>query len=303
VKRVLVTGATGFIGRQMLAPLVARGFDVHAVARTPETTATEDGVTWHAADLLDPMQTARVLNVVRASHLLHFAWYAVHREYWTSAENVRWVEASLRLVQRFTELDGRRAIVAGTCAEYDWTHGFCSEAVTPLSPSTLYGTAKDALRRVLEAYAAQTGLSLAWGRIFFLFGPGEHPERLVASVARALLAGEPAVSSHGRQIRDFLYVADVAEAFAALVASDVRGAVNIGAGEPRTIASVVEMLARASARPELLRLGALATPHDEPPLVVADVRRLRDEVGWTPSRTLDERLAETLEWWRTQRLA
>jgi nucleoside-diphosphate-sugar epimerase len=295
VKRVLVTGATGFIGRQVLAPLVARGFDVHAVSREG---AAAQGVTGHAVDLLQPTEIVRLLGDVRPTHLLHFAWYAVPGDYWTSPENVRWVEASLSLVRRFAELDGERVVLAGTCAEYDWAHGFCSETVTPLSPSTLYGASKDALRRVVEAYSPQTGLSTAWGRIFFLYGPHERPERLVSSVARSLVNGQPAAATHGRQIRDFLHVADVGDAFAALLDSDVSGPVNVGSGEARTIAEVVFALGQAAGRPDLVRLGEIPAPANDPPVLLADVRRLRDEVGWTPTRTLEQGLRETLEWWQ-----
>src|SRR5437763_607652 len=142
-----------------------------------------------------------------------------------------------------------RAVLAGTCAEYDWSYGFCSEGVTPLAPQTLYGTAKHALRQVAEAFASQAGLSLAWGRIFFVYGPREDERRLVASVARALLAGEEAPTSEGSQLRDFLHVDDVAGAFAALLdAEGVTGAVNIGSGVPVSVRAVVEEVARAAGR-------------------------------------------------------
>jgi nucleoside-diphosphate-sugar epimerase len=295
---VLVTGATGFVGRQALAPLIARGYDVHAVAREPSDAG--DGVTWHAADLLDPSATDRLLEELQASHLLHFAWYTVHREYWESPENLRWVGGSLHLVRRFTELGGRRAVLAGTCAEYDWADELCSETETPLAPRTLYGTAKDALRRILDAYAAVSGLSVAWGRIFFLFGPHEHRDRLVASLAQALINGEAAVVANPHQVRDFLHVEEAGTAFAALLDGDVRGAVNVASGEARSIEDIAAVLAEAEGRPDLLQAGAGSASGADTLLLLADVSRLREEVGWTPARTVDQRLLETLEWWRAQ---
>jgi nucleoside-diphosphate-sugar epimerase len=278
VKRVLVTGATGFIGRHAAGPLERRGFDVH-------------GISSRTADLLEPGEAERVLEEVRPTHLLHLAWYSVHREYWTSPENRRWVEASLRLVKRFRELGGERVVVAGSCAEYDWSAGVCVERETPLAPRGLYGESKNALREALGED------DVAWGRIFFLYGPCEHPERLVPSVVRPLLDGEEAHVSEGSQVRDFLHVADVADAFAGLVDSDVTGPVNVASGEGRSVRDVVETAARTVGRPELVRFGA---PVDEEPLVVADVTRLRDEVGWSRARSLEQGLAETVEWWRTQ---
>ena len=300
MSRVLVTGATGFIGRQALAPLRSRGFDVHAVARR---RGTDDGATWHEADLLEPGEAERIVDAARPTHLLHLAWFAEHGEYWESPENVRWVEASLRLLRAFHGQGGVRAVFAGTCAEYDWDYGWCSEDVTPLLPRTLYGVSKNALRALVDAFAGQTALSTAWGRIFFLHGPYERPARFVSSVSRALVVGERVPVSHGRQVRDFLHVADVADAFAALLTSDVLGPVNIASGEPRTIVSVLEVISDICQCPDLVQIGAVESPPDDPPLIVADIRRLRNEVAWQPKRTFEQGIAETVEWWRLNQAA
>lgn len=266
----------------MLAPLAARGFEVQAPGR-------------HELDVLDSAATARFVEELRPTHLLHLAWYAEPGAFWESPENERWLTASIALLEAFTASGGARAVIAGTCAEYDWSgDGILSEQHTPLAPQTAYGKAKDALRGA----AADLDLSLAWGRIFFLYGPHEDERRLVASVTRALLAGTPARTTHGRQVRDFLHVADVGDAFAALVDSRVEGAVNVASGEGVAVADIVQRLAELAGRPDLLELGALEAASGEPPLLVADVGRLRDEVGWRPSRSLDEGLRDTVEWWR-----
>lgn len=305
MNRALVTGATGFIGRHAAASLLRRGYEVHAVSSNPPDDARDDGdkredVRWHRADLLDTGDVSRLMRAVEPTHLLHFAWYAVPGKYWTSLENFRWVRASLDLLQAFEGSGGKRAVFAGTCAEYDWNYELCSEQTTPLAPATLYGTCKHALRLMLDAYGRQTGLSTAWGRIFFLYGTHEHPDRLVASVARALLKGEAALCSHGRQVRDFLYVEDVADAFVALLASEVGGAVNIASGRPVALKTVVEAIARQLEREDLLQLGARPAPANEPPVLTADVARLGGEVGWRPHYSLDAGLEKTIAWWRAQ---
>lgn len=299
MKRVLITGASGFVGRQCVSPLLAKGFEVHAVSRKGPAADTPSEVRWHALDLTDADRVSELLARVRPTHLLHLAWYAEPGKYWTSAENLRWVSASLGLFEGFAAAGGRRAVGAGTCAEYDWhAAGLCKEFETPLAPATLYGACKHALRVVLEAYARQAGLSAAWGRVFFLHGPHEHPDRLVASVARALLRGEPALCTHGRQVRDLLHVEDVAAAFVALLDSNVEGAVNVGSGEPVALAEVVRLVGEKAGRPELIRMGARPAPEGEPPLLAADVTRLRDEVGWRPRFNLEAGLERTVEWWR-----
>lgn len=297
MKRILVTGASGFIGRHCLPPLAAAGHEVHAVSRR-EPPGSPPGVRWHRADLLDPVQTGELIERVRPTHLLHLAWFVEHGRYRTAPENFRWVAGSIRLVEEFARRGGRRVVAAGTCAEYDRRYGYCSESVTPLRPATPYGVCKHALRLMLESLAGVTGLSAAWGRVFFLFGPGERAERLVPSVVRSLLRGEQAACSHGNQVRDFLYVKDVAQAFVALLDSDVAGPVNIASGRPLAIRDLVGAIAARLDGHRLIRLGCLPVRDDDPPLLVADVRRLRDEVGWTPKYGLARGLDETIHWWK-----
>lgn len=300
MKRVLVTGASGFIGRHSLAPLAAKGYEVHAVSeKGRDTDAT---AVWHRADLLDQGDRRELLARVHPSHLLHFAWYAVPGKYWTAPENLDWVAASLALLRGFVEEGGQRALFAGSCAEYDWSHGLCSEANTPLVPATLYGASKHALQTLLRVFAGQAGLSAAWGRIFSLYGPHESPSRLAASVIIALLRNEPAQCSEGSQIRDYLHVADVASAFVALLDSAVEGAVNIGSGRGIAIRELVGRIGRQTGRAELIRHGALPLAAGEPSRLVADVARLRDEVGWSPHYDLDAGLADTIAFWRRSSL-
>jgi nucleoside-diphosphate-sugar epimerase len=299
----LLTGASGFIGRHAVGALAARGFEVHAVARTrrpPDGRA----VHVHSADLLAPGAAAALVARVRPTHLLHLAWYVQPGTFWSAPDNLRWVGASLDLVRAFREAGGARAVLAGTCAEYAWepvpdAAPRC-EATTPLEPATLYGRCKLSLWQIVEAYAQSAGLSAAWGRVFLLYGPGEPAGRLVSSVAAALVRGEPARCSPGEQLRDLLHVADVADAFAALLASGVTGAVNVASGAPVRLKDVVLELGRRADAGGLVRLGALPTPANDPPVLTADVTRLRDEVGWAPARTLGVGLDDTLRWWRAQ---
>lgn len=285
MRRLLLTGAGGFIGRHALAPLAARGFEVHPFR----------------GDLLDAAATDALLAELRPTHLLHLAWYTEPGAYWQAPENVDWAAATLRLARSFHRAGGERLVAAGTCAEYDWSGDCCGEG-TPLLPATLYGAAKDATRRMLEAYAAASGLSFAWGRVFFPYGPGERPERVIAAAARAALTGEALACSSGEQVRDFLFVEDVASAFAALVDSGATGCFDVGSGEGTRLRTLLQTLEQLAGRQDVLRFGE-APERDEPASIVADPRRLRDEVGWQPAHELREGLERTLEWWRAATLA
>ena len=302
MKRVLVTGPNGFIGRHCLPFLLERGYELHGVV--PENGLQLDipGVKWHIADLLNTIHAQALIERVGPTHLLHFAWYAKPGEYWTSMENLRWLQASLDILQIFKRHGGQRVLMAGTCAEYDWRYGYCSEYITPLNPATLYGTCKKSLYEILMSFSRQEGLSASWGRIFFLYGSNEYPSRLIPSVINSLLAGRPAPCTMGSQIRDFMHVGDVASAFAALLDSQMEGAVNIASGEPVTIRNIILRIAEKLDRSDLVQFGAIPTPKVEPPLLLADVNRLRQEIGWTPLYNLDAGLDKTIDWWKRQKV-
>ncbi len=301
------------------APAAVAGLGDDGAVGSDDLTAVsppEDGdlapeVQWHSADLLAPGSAEALIATVRPSHLLHMAWYTEPGRFGTAAENLAWVGATLRLLRAFGEHGGRRAVAAGTCWEYVWerdTH--CVEdarpatgdragrAPTPLDPATVYGAAKRAVHLVAERWAPQVGVELAWGRIFYAYGPHEHPDRLVSGVARALLRGEEARCTDGLQVRDYVYAPELGRAFAALLASEVTGPVNMASGEPVRVADVVSAIAAATGRPELVRLGALPQRAGDPERLTADVRRLREEVGFRPAVGLAEGAERTVQWWR-----
>jgi nucleoside-diphosphate-sugar epimerase len=301
MSRVLVTGATGFVGLPVVTELARGGEEVHAITTRPSPPEVP-GVRWHRADLGDDSVHDSLIGEIAPDQLVHLAWYVEHGRFWDAPENVLWVERSLRLLRAFARAGGARAVMLGTCAEYDWSTAGAplSEYGSALAPATLYGVAKDALRRVASAYAEQEEFELAWGRLFFFYGPRENPGRLVSSVVRSLLAGEAVDTTSGEQRRDFLHVEDVVGAVVALLRSPVVGSVNIASGEGTAVAEVVDRIAQAIGRPDLVRRGGLPD-RPEPSLLVADIARLRDEVGYRPRWGLAEGLADTVRWWEKHR--
>jgi nucleoside-diphosphate-sugar epimerase len=302
VKRVLITGADGFIGSHCLLALKDSYEQVHAVAYDGINGEHLPKVQWHKLDLLDRDQLAAVMKALRPTHLLHLAWHMQNGKQFNAAENFRWLKAGIDLFELFYQNGGQRIVVAGSCAEYDWRHPYLSEASTPLTPLNLYGRCKHALQTVLDAYHTMTSLDYAWARIFFTYGPRENPNRLVASVIRSLLKDEEAFCSHGDQIRDYLYVKDIADALTRILDSSLKGPINIGSGEPvklkRIIGKIAELM---GGKQDLIRLGALTAPAEEPSVLVADVQRIKKELGWQPKFDLETGLAQTIAWWRHRR--
>lgn len=295
--RILVTGATGFLGSHCLTPLVARGFEVLALYRE---RAPQDipGVHWLCGDIMDRAAVRNLLTEHRPKGLLHLAWFVEPGKLISDPVNIDWVAASLDLIRAFRDNGGERCTISGSCYEYDWRYGYCVEELTPCEPDTLYGAAKDSLRRAFLAYCGVSGLSGSWGRAFFMYGPRENPARLVSSVIISMLKGRPAKSSHGLQIRDYLHIQDVADGIVALFASPGRGAYNIAAGNPTTIREIVEHLGRITGRADLLQIGVLPARANDAPLVLGDGRRMLSDAGWKPRLDLETGLAATVDWWR-----
>jgi len=296
-KRVLVTGATGFVGRQVIQPLLDRGYEVHVATRRIPAGLPEN-IEVHRYDLLDCDVHRPLLERVRPSHLLHIAWYAEHGKFWDAAENTLWLQATLSLVEAFCATGGQRVVGIGSCAEYDWQYGLLVESVTPERPTSLYGSAKLGAGQNAAVIAKAHSVEFSWARIFFPYGPGETESRLIPHVITSLLRGQPADCTHGRQYRDFLHVADVGDALAAILDSQVCGPINIGSGLPVTIGDVALRIGATLGRPDLVRLGAIPDSANSARMVVADTVRLNQEVGWMPKRSLDEGLAQAVAWWR-----
>jgi nucleoside-diphosphate-sugar epimerase len=290
--RVLVTGAHGFVGRYVTSALIASGHDVHAVAS--EKLPDDRRCDWHSADLLDPAARRALLASTRPDALVHLAWCAKPPRYWDDPENLTWLAASLDLVRAFREWGGTRVVGAGTCAEYDWTQGYCTERMTPIVPASLYSAAKAACGTVLEQYGRETGLSVAWGRLFFLFGPHDSALRLIPSLAATLGSGQPARCRAGNHVRDFLYVQDAASAIVALLESTVTGPVNIASGAPVRVADIARGVADRVGRADLLTIDDGPTDHA---FVAGNITRLQHEVGWRPSCDFQAALDETVRWW------
>jgi nucleoside-diphosphate-sugar epimerase len=297
--KVLVTGANGFIGQYAVQMLVDSGFEVHGICWNNQPELAGE-VIWHQIDLMCQDSVDQLLEKLGATHLLHLAWYTEHGKFWQATENLDWVKASLGLLASFIKNGGKRITMAGSCAEYDWSEGHCSEKSTTLNPGTLYGVSKHALQQLASHYSSLNNVSFAWGRVFFLYGPGEYSGRFVPSVINGLLTGKSVACSDGNQLRDFMHVSDVASAFVKLLSSNIEGAVNIASGEAVTLRDIGEQLLELTGGNGQIEFGALPARKEDPEVITADVNRLHTELGWRPSFNLKEGLADTLEWWKTQ---
>lgn len=296
MKRVLVTGAAGFIGRRCADLLASDSGEIHLVSSRQISASVPHG-RWHKCDLLSRDEIRSLVERVRPTHLLHLAWETTPPDYWGSPKNLSWLSAGLDLLVSFQELGGTRAVIAGSCAEYSWNHGTCNEIDTPLVPATVYGKSKAALHFAAEALAQLSGLSLAWGRVFYTFGPGEHPLRLVPSIIRSLTEDKTFLCRHPSGVRDFLFVDDLADAFVALLGSNVTGTVNLASGVRIRVGDLACNIACHLGKEYLLQLTDEAEEgHID--VITADTNRLNNLIGWRPKIGIKEGISRTINWWR-----
>lgn len=303
LERVLVTGAGGFIGTTVVRALVTRGYAVRAVGRhtRPVSVKEAEQIRWHVADLLDAAAVDSLIETTRPARLIHLAWETRHPEFWTAPSNLDWTSATLHLARRFAEHGGRRFIGLGSCAEYSWIESETSafdEMRSARLPATLYGEAKNSAFNVLSKFFSNEGIEFAWACLFHPYGPGEDRATLVPATIKSLLSGQPAWCTAGSQQLDFIYVADVAEAIAALAGSGATGRFNVGTGQGTSVAEVVTMIGDVLGRRDLLRQGALPSRAGDPARLVARIERMQNEAGWWPRTSLEHGIRETIAWWR-----
>jgi nucleoside-diphosphate-sugar epimerase len=302
----MITGATGFIGAQLVRLLAAEHSEVHAVVR--ETSGRwrlrdldPGAVTLHVADLADSQTLSQVIERIQPETCIHLAWTPTPGHDLNSEANAHSLMMSLNLLRLLAQHGCKQVLIAGTCVEYDTDYGYLAET-SPTKPRTLYAASKLALHVYAERYARTAGLEVAWLRFFYLYGPMEDPRRLVPTVVRRLLDGVPVDLTGGDQIKDYLHVEDAARAVLEVARSGLTGVVNIGSGQPVSVRSVVLALAGHLGRPDLLQFGRLPYAEHDPMFICANNRRLTSETGWRPSHGIDQGLKQTVEWWRSSQV-
>lgn len=269
-KRVLVTGATGFIGLHVLNVLAARAdMNVTACGRS-NSALLPAGVSCIRCDMLDIEDVRRLCRTVRPTHILHLAWGLPVGEYRWSPLNVKWAMATANFAEIAAECGAVRFVGGGSCAEYSPSFLPCHEENTPSCPDTPYGRAKLAAARMLLSLADATGLSVAWGRIFYPFGKGEASHRLLPSALRAIREGKVFRTESAENIFDFTAVEDVAEMLVELLFTRHAGIVNLGSGEGTSVAEILQTLFEFGDCADLLQLE---NRHGQKVSLVADAGR------------------------------
>lgn len=266
--RVLLTGGTGFVGRQILYCLLKRDCKVRMAVRTSAVVAAEvEQVIVSDLFVAPQHELERLCSGIDI--VIHSAWYSVPGEYQTAHDNLSCLSGTLRLAQAAITVGVPRFVGIGTCFEYDLSTGYL-RTDTPLLPTTLYGACKLSAFRSLSKLMARENRSMSWCRLFYLYGEAENERRLVPYIRAQLAAGKVAQLTSGKQIRDYIDVKEAGRQISNVALGNLEGPINICSGLPITIANLALSIADEYGRRDLLAFGAKDDVAGEAPCVVGE---------------------------------
>lgn len=275
-KKVILTGATGLIGKEAIPYLKAEGFEVLALSSKK-------------CNLFNKNEIEKVFAEFKPEYLLNFAWCATG-DYLTSDLNYKFVDAGMNMLEAFKKNGGRHAVFAGTCFEYDFKPAPLKED-DPLNPLTVYAQCKVDLYKKAAEFCKNNNITLGWGRIFYVYGRNEHEKRLTPYIINNLKNNQPVEIKCGQLIKDYMYTKDIARAFVKILTSKTEGAVNICTGRGISLADYGMAIARKLGKTEYLTVKNEQT--SQPPSIIGDNSRL-NALGFMPEYNLEQALEEII---------
>lgn len=311
--KIIVSGATGFIGSHCLKQLLDAGFEVHALTRSLPSQDSKrqllqhPALFWHAVDLQNHANVQVLVHSISAQLLMDLAWDTTPATYLHDFNNLNWIQSSLNLTRCFIASGGQRILGCGTCAEYDWSAGYLTEYNTPYKSGTLYSASKIALRQLTSQICKDAKTSFVWVRPFFVHGPHEHHSRFVPQLINNAIQNKVLqMPPQAHRVRDYLPIQEAANAIVACLLSQQEGDFNIASGQAIMLSDLAKTIAFEvgnvlGQKIELLGM-AQSSVNTVDDFVVGNTFRLNTLVGWKPSGDVSSGLRETVRWWHEQSL-
>jgi nucleoside-diphosphate-sugar epimerase len=307
-KRVLVTGASGFIGAHVARHLVKEGAVVYAVSSSVSTNAPGrlapviDQIELVEANLTDPSSLAHVVARSRPELVIHQAAFThVGKSFFRMDENIQTnIQGTVNLL---LALDGayERFVYIGSGDVYgDAPVPFREDG--PVSPASPYAVSKYAAERFCRMFHQAYGWPIVCLRPFNVYGPEQSPDRIIPELIISALSGRDLKMTEGHQTREFMYVDDVAEVFVrALTQPGIDGEViNVSRGEEVSIRELALTVLALMGNPVEALFGALENRPTEIWRMFGDNTKAKDLLGWSPTTSLSDGLAQTIAWYRQQ---
>lgn len=288
-KKVLLTGGTGLIGKEIIVPLQEKGFDVYAL--TIDEHPPQNRCTWITADLFDSTNIQKLMNQIKPEYLLNMAWCTVGN-YLTSDMNYQFLTASINLLKHFKDNGGKRAVYAGTCFEYKFKDYPLKETDELESEKTPYTFCKNKLHEIAAHFCKQHHISWGYGRIFYVYGRNENKTRLTGMIVDKLSKGQEVIIKNSDLQKDYMYAKDIAGAFTSFLDSSVEGAVNICTGQAISIKEFALEIGKQLGKSNLIVLKNEIS--NQPPLIVGDNSRLQNEIGYKIQYPLQQAIDDLL---------
>ena len=319
--KILLTGPTGFIGKAFIRLGRARGHQIAGLIIPSENIPEEftiqpSTLRWLRGSLDEaPWEEIAAFG---PEVCVHMAWITTPGVYLEAPENERFRDASLRFLRKLQEMGelkdrgrgrGREGdeinhqlstinsppyiLALGSCIEYEPSDQPLSEDYSPIAPATLYARCKNDLRIALEIEAKTRGFGLCWARVFYPYGPGEHPSRLCSSIIQKLARNEKIVLKTPNSTKDYIYITDLAAALLTVLEKKFLGPINLGTGTGVSIKEIAKAVAKQMGKLDLIEEAGHADP-DPLPYVVANASKLRS-LGWRPEWTMEKGLAKMVE--------
>ncbi|MBI3616047.1 MAG: GDP-mannose 4,6-dehydratase [Candidatus Omnitrophica bacterium] len=303
-QRILITGATGFIGTNLSRTFIEEEVLVHLFVRKTSDRVNlqpfADRIHWHEGDLRDPEAIPSVVKQVRPTLVFHLAGSRFNPPTTDALDHGQLnVLGTQRLLEALRETAPEARLVAtGSAAEYGSGSGLTEDQLP--KPATLLGATKAAATVITQGYARLYGIKAVVLRLFTPFGPFEYAGRLVPSTVLSALRGEEILLGDGRQQRDFLYVEDAVQALILAAMTDLPPGelINVCSGRGTSVLEMAQTILRLMGSSSIARTGALPTRLDELWELSGNGKKAKKLLGWEPSHTLEEGLRKAIQWWK-----
>ncbi len=291
MKKVLITGGTGFLGKNFIELADKEKYEIHLITRELHFK----GVNNYHGELLDHQFVLNIIKNIRADILVLFAWDVKNQNYWNSMENVKWINNTLFIAEQFLEQGGKYIVFSGTSASYDYSNKILMEDRNMEQPDTVYGLSKLYTSNMLSLMAKSKKASYLEARLFSIFGIYERRGRLITNTIDLLLKGQKIVNNKWSLYRDYIYIKDAVRAILHLMSIHAEGVFNISSGSVIQIKDILEIIATKMGKMDMLYFAEFDGTGEYRYIRGDNSKLVR--TGFTYQYSFEEAVEEEIKWY------